>query len=170
MKYSMYNMYIDININNFNVYNYLSEKKIIKYSDINKYSGSTYDLDYDIIWTNYKMHDKLIIKSVNSISIYIPYKKLILHNNVFDERIIEKIFNNLKNICNSKIVCSFNIGFWKSIINSEIIEDVILKLTQKTIFIDKTIINNYIEISRKLKYLFKEEIISMDINGSLFLI
>lgn len=163
-------MYINIEINNFNIHNYLSGKRNIKYDDINKYDGATYDLDYNTVFTNYKKDNKLIIKNINFVSIYIPYKKLILHSKFYDKKIIEKIFINLQSICKSNIICSFNIGFWKSIMNGEIIKDVILKLTQKIIYINKLIIKKYIEMARELKYLFEEEIITIEINDSLFLI
>lgn len=162
---------MNIDISYFNIYNYFSGKKKIKYNDINKYSGATYELDYDIIWTNYKKDNKLIIKDINVISLYIPYEKLILCDDRFkNKKIIDNIFISLNNICDSKISCTFNIGFWKSIIDKTIVKDVILKLTQKSTYIDETSIKKYIKIAKQLKKLFNEELISLEINNSLFLI
>lgn len=120
---------MNINIEHLNIYNYLSGRKKIKYNEISKYDGATYDLESDITWTNYKKDYYLNIRNVNIISLYIPYEKLLLlYDNKFKNiKILEEIIIKLNDICDSKIIFTFNIGFWKSIIEKRIIKDIILK-------------------------------------------
>lgn len=160
-----------IDIKYFNIYNYLSGRKKIKYNEIYKYNGATYDLELDTIWTNYKKNCYLCIKNINIISLFIPYKKMILYDNkIKNVKIIDEIFIRLNNICNSKIVCTFNIGFWKSMTDNIIIKDIILKLTHENENINKNEIKKYIKIAQEIKILFKEESICLEINDSLFII
>lgn len=160
-----------VDIKYFNIYNYLSGRKKIKYDEICKYNGATYDLELDMIWTNYEKDYYLSIKNINVISLYIPYKKMILYDNKFKNvKIIDEIFIKLNDICDSKIICTFNIGFWKSMTNKIIIKDIILKLTQKNTNINKTEIKKYIKIAKEIKILFKEESICLEINDSLFIV
>lgn len=163
---------MNINIEHLNIYNYLSGRKKIKYNEISKYDGATYDLESDITWTNYKKDYYLNIRNVNIISLYIPYEKLLLlYDNKFKNiKILEEIIIKLNDICDSKIIFTFNIGFWKSIIEKRIIKDIILKLTQKNKNINKLDLLKYIEIAKDFKDIFKEESICLEINESLFIV